>query len=1160
MRPLMRTLAFAATCATTLGTAAHGTVLEAFPGPFTDNATTASPIVVDTGTAAGDWLDGYDDAADVGTLYFSLDITVDNHAGESGGGGFFAGLEFLGPGEDLALGNFWASTQWGGYKFGGDFELQPDDATTEITNGSSATIAGKIVLGAGANDDTVTLWLNPTANAEVDQPASITTNLSGADTPFDVLQVRSGNTTGQSTYSNIVFATKFSDLVDPGDDTDGDGMTDTYEDNNGLDKNDPGDAALDNDANGGPDGLTNLQEFQNGTDPQDSDSDDDGLTDGDEINGTLNPFLGGVKRDPFVPNSDPPGDPTDPTKADSDGDGIPDNIEIANGSDPTNPFSPAPPLAITNSDFEASAGNSISDWFESSTNNDWRDYTLANAQMPPPSSNRRLGLEHPTAFIYQSLGTLSGDELSITISGNAVKRSTHIFNDVIFELQAGSFPGAADGTDLTGLTSLGTYTLTADVAGFDANPDLKPFSTSAIAVSGQSPGTEIWLRISAPEAGPFPEEVPKDGAFLDDLTLSIQDTGDDTDGDGMPDTWEDDNGLNKNNPGDAALDNDANGGPDGLTNLEEFQHGTDPQNSDSDGDTLSDGAEVDTHGTNPSKADSDGDGFPDNIEIDQGSDPTDSGSVPDTDGDGMPDPYEDANGLDKTIDDSGLDPDSDGVSNLDEFSGGTDPQDPDSDDDGLLDGEEVAAGTDPNSVDSDGDQFPDKLEIDKGSDPTDPDSVPEHALIIRNGDFEKSAGNAIADWFESSTSNDWRDYTLANTQMPPPSTNQRLGLEHPTAFIYQSLGTLSRNDSSITISGNAVKRSSHNMFTDVIFELQAGAFPGATDNADLTGLIPLGTYTLTADEVGFDANPDLKPFSTAPFDVSRLSVGTEIWLRISSPDAGPFPLENPPDGAFLDDLTLSVEEQAGFFFDVERSGDDLVLTWESQDGRLYNLRSETDPAAADPIEWPIFDGNEDMPADPSGTNTLIIPLPADPIRLFVIEEFPTPPVVILSDDFEMGVGTWATGGDPGGTVDDPLETNWELGAPSLVGPAAANSGTNCFGTNISADYGFCAEVWLRSPPIDLTNAGAATLSFSQFTDIEEQFDFGKVSVLDAGDDSELAVLEEPVEGTTDDWEQVSRFLPAAALGKTVIIEFRFQSDDIQNFGGWYIDDVGVTVP
>ncbi|NIP94134.1 MAG: hypothetical protein GWO24_12040, partial [Akkermansiaceae bacterium] len=47
---------------------------------------------------------------------------------------------------------------------------------------------------------------------------------------------------------------------------------------------------------------------------------------------------------------------------------------------------------------------------------------------------------------------------------------------------------------------------------------------------------------------------------------------------------------------------------------------------------------------------------------------------------------------------------------------------------------------------------------------------------------------------------------------------------------------------------------------------------------------------------------------------------------------------------------------------------------------------------------------------------------------------------------------------------------------------------------------------------------------------------------------------------TPDWEQVTRKLPPSALGKNIVIEFRFQSDDLQNFAGWYIDDLEVTVP
>jgi len=50
----------------------------------------------------------------------------------------------------------------------------------------------------------------------------------------------------------------------------------------------------------------------------------------------------------------------------------------------------------------------------------------------------------------------------------------------------------------------------------------------------------------------------------------------DTDGDGMPDTWETDNGLDPLNSADASLDPDG----DGMTNLEEYQGGTDPKVSD----------------------------------------------------------------------------------------------------------------------------------------------------------------------------------------------------------------------------------------------------------------------------------------------------------------------------------------------------------------------------------------------------------------------------------------------------------------------------------------------------------------------------------------------------------------------------------------------------
>lgn len=62
----------------------------------------------------------------------------------------------------------------------------------------------------------------------------------------------------------------------------------------------------------------------------------------------------------------------------------------------------------------------------------------------------------------------------------------------------------------------------------------------------------------------------------------------DRDGDGLPDVWERDHGLNTNAPEDASQDADG----DGLTNRREYVLGTDPANPDSDGDGVRDGLEV----------------------------------------------------------------------------------------------------------------------------------------------------------------------------------------------------------------------------------------------------------------------------------------------------------------------------------------------------------------------------------------------------------------------------------------------------------------------------------------------------------------------------------------------------------------------------------------
>src|SRR4051794_354631 len=90
----------------------------------------------------------------------------------------------------------------------------------------------------------------------------------------------------------------------------------------------------------------------------------------------------------------------------------------------------------------------------------------------------------------------------------------------------------------------------------------------------------------------------------------------DRDHDGLPDKWERQHHLSTTRPS-------AKGDPDHdrLSNLREYRLGTNPRKSDSDGDGLSDRAEVLKYQTNPMKADSDRDGVGDAAEVKAGSNP-----------------------------------------------------------------------------------------------------------------------------------------------------------------------------------------------------------------------------------------------------------------------------------------------------------------------------------------------------------------------------------------------------------------------------------------------------------------------------------------------------------------------------------------------------------
>jgi len=132
----------------------------------------------------------------------------------------------------------------------------------------------------------------------------------------------------------------------------------------------------------------------------------------------------------------------------------------------------------------------------------------------------------------------------------------------------------------------------------------------------------------------------------------------DTDLDGMPDSYENTYGCLMPNTVDAGVDYDS----DSLTSLQEYQYSAElnPCAADTDGDSVTDTIEVGHPCLSPTNPDTDGNGFSDGLE--------------DTDNDGMPDKWEINMGLDPLTDDALENNDGDPYTNFEEYLYQLDPR------------------------------------------------------------------------------------------------------------------------------------------------------------------------------------------------------------------------------------------------------------------------------------------------------------------------------------------------------------------------------------------------------------------------------------------------------------------------------------------------------
>jgi len=486
-------------------------------------------------------------------------------------------------------------------------------------------------------------------------PATLKLDETTPETVDNELQYPWRNNSGPDNYKNANLGQikhLFSWQVDAWieEDLDQDGLPDYWEQL--VYKADPMDAILDkthvhpqDDYDG--DGLTNLGEFQNRTDPAVADTDGDGIPDGVEVETGLNPLQidNSLSLEELIVYL-----PLDTDVADAAGNVVSTATSVT-----------LDPLAgqVGGSAILPGGTGKIS----------FQDHALLNSQGPYTTR---------TFSIWFQLNSLTGGRQVLLETGGGNRGfSAYVDNGTLY---AGAWDQLLDASVNDVDTWPGTWVQDAGLQAatwhhlvlvLDASVTPGELTAGSLQVyldgeriSNQETGMQVFTHYSASLGGV-------------DTSIRMHD-GTSTNPNGLAGRLDEFMVWNRalssaevailsfhlSGPG-GQTDEDS----DGLTNHEEFTLGTDPNLTDSDFDGITDKAEKDS-GLDPTDPDTDDDGIDDGDEVDNGWNPTDP-----------------TNGNDN--------PDNDGLTNGEEWQLGTDPNLEDTDADGRKDGDEVQLGTDP---------------------------------------------------------------------------------------------------------------------------------------------------------------------------------------------------------------------------------------------------------------------------------------------------------------------------------------------------------------------------------------------------------------------------------------------------------------------------------
>jgi hypothetical protein len=454
-----------------------------------------------------------------------------------------------------------------------------------------------------------------------------------------------------------------------------------------------------------------------------------------------------------------------------------------------------------------------------------------------------------------------------------------------------------------------------------------------------------------------------------DVMGTLADPAADTDHDGLPDSYE----LAHTDPPSATAlvpgaDLEHGGAGDGLTNLQEYQRGTDPNNPDSDSDGLEDGAEVAGAGLRP---------------------PTNP-TITDTDGDGLNDKAESNTGI--------------FVSALD-------------------------AGTNPTVVDSDGDAVSDGNEVKYGSNPVDADSAILRIMPVgdsitagytdnpnwtvpfnfgyRGGLYTRLNDAGCRFQFVGTSPEPWDnkfgDPTHGGT-VTPAFDLRPLGQDHHEGYGGRSISyiqsiitnriTINHPDVILLMIGiNGISTNSPEQLDALVNTIVTFAPETRLIVAQIT---PRSTFIQDLWDYNVYIRDTLVPtyagngYKVSAVDLYSLFLTNSVDPTSIGPDQHSNNINHPTAALY--------EEMAQAWFDgIKQLGlvrgpmvgakvesGTMKLSWFCRSGKQYCLRSSTNLFTL-PSTWPVFGAHSNLTGMSQGT-PLSLNLPADPTRFFVIEE------------------------------------------------------------------------------------------------------------------------------------------------------------------------------